>query len=60
MKIIRPGDYMAPLPQVCIGGPITAEDEEEDGQDAAAELPPFEPLVLWAHDEDISKRIEVS
>ena len=58
LKIIRPGDYLPPLPQVSAAGTLVAEVEVEEGG-SGEELPPFEPLVLWVHHENLSQKIEV-
>lgn len=61
-RVIRPGDLgclpprtLQPLEEF----PPPAADEEEEEHEDTAEYPPFEPLVLWSHPEDPSKKIEV-
>jgi hypothetical protein len=55
--MIRPGEYLPPLPQSI--GMASSLIEEEEEHEAAPGLPPFEPLVLWMHDQDPSIKVEV-
>ena len=61
--IIRPGQYMPPLPGRLLdassnGGESDADDEGLPT--SVSNLPAFEPLVLWTDPMDPSNKVEVS
>lgn len=50
-----PPRKLLPIEELPSSGAVEEEEEEEDTN----EYPPFEPLVLWSHPEDSTKKIEV-
>jgi hypothetical protein len=59
-RVIRPGDLgCLPPRSVLLMDEAPPPPTEEEEPEETSEYPPFEPLVLWSHSEDSSKKIEV-